>query len=70
MSQPVLYVFAISHYCEKARWALDYLDVAYKIRYLAPGFHREVAKKFGARRSSLPILEAGEQVLQGSTAKT
>jgi len=26
---PRLYIFPISHYCEKARWALDYLNVDY-----------------------------------------
>ncbi len=31
-----LYEFAISHYCEKVRWALDYKGVAYESRVLAP----------------------------------
>ena len=68
MSKPVLYVFAISHFCEKARWALDYLDIAHKIRYVAPGIHSKIAKKLGAPATSLPILEAGEHVVQGSAA--
>lgn len=68
MSKPVLYIFAISHFCEKARWALDYLDIAHKIRYVAPGINREIAKKLGAPATSLPILEAGEHVVQGSAA--
>lgn len=66
MSKPVLHVFAISHYCEKARWALDYLDIDYKLRYLAPGIHIQVAKKLGLPATSLPILTAGGTVLQGS----
>lgn len=66
MSKPVLYVFAISHYCEKARWALEYLGVEYEIRYLAPGIHRRVAKKLGAAGTSLPMLQVEGQVLQGS----
>lgn len=66
MSKLVLYVFAISHYCEKARWALDYLDIDYELRFLAPGIHRETAKTLGLRGSSLPILVAGEHVVQGS----
>lgn len=65
-STPVLYVFAISHYCEKARWALDYLDIDYKLRHVAPGEHRQLAKKLGAPRSSVPYLGTGEQVIQGS----
>lgn len=66
MSKPVLYVFAISHYCEKACWALDYLDIAYEIRYVAPGIHRKIAKKLGAPRTSLPILAVSGHVVQGS----
>ena len=68
MSKPVLYVFAMSHYCEKARWALDYLDIAYEIRYVAPGVHRKIAKKLGAPGTSLPLLAVGEHVVQGSAA--
>jgi glutathione S-transferase len=37
MTPPQLYVFAISHYCEKARRALDYLGIEHEIKYLAPG---------------------------------
>lgn len=62
----VLYIFAISHYCEKARWALDYLDIDYEIRHTAPGLHQLIAKKLGAPRSSLPILVADGQLVQGS----
>ena len=65
-SSPVLYVFAISHYCEKARWALDYLDIDYVLHHVAPGEHRQIAKKLGASRSSVPYLSAGGQVIQGS----
>jgi glutathione S-transferase len=68
MSNPVLYVFAISHYCEKARWALDLLRINYILEHLPPGMHRRVAKKLGAKRSSLPILKVGEQIIQGSSA--
>ena len=66
MPKPTLHVFAISHYCEKARWALDYLDIDYEINYLAPGNHRKIAKKLGAKRSSVPILFADGGVVQGS----
>lgn len=66
MSKPVLYIFAISHYCEKACWALNYLDIDYEVSYLPPGFHLFIAKKIGAPGSSLPILVADGQVVQGS----
>ena len=65
-SKPTLYIFGISHYCEKARWILDYYDIDYKINYLSPGMHIQVAKKLGAPSSTLPILIADGQVVQGS----
>lgn len=67
MSKPVLYVFAISHYCEKARWALDYLDIEYELKCVGPGIHRKIAQKLGAPGTSVPILTAGEDVIQGSS---
>lgn len=66
MPKPVLYIFAISHYCEKACWALDYLDIDYKITHVAPLIHRRITKQLGALRSSLPILVADGQTVQGS----
>lgn len=68
MSKPQLYIFAISHYCEKARWALDYLGIEVEICHLAPGLHRRFAKNLSLRTSSLPILCVGSQVIQGSAA--
>ncbi len=65
---PILYVFAISHYCEKARWALDYLGIDYELRYVAPGEHRDIAKRLGAPGTSVPYLAVGERVIQGSAA--
>jgi glutathione S-transferase len=66
LSRPVLYVFAISHYCEKARWALDYLGVEYELQHLPPGAHLEIVKGLGAPGSSLPLLVAEDSVVQGS----
>lgn len=64
--KPVLYVFAISHYCEKARWALDYLGIDYALQHVAPGDHIQVARKLGAPRTSVPYLGANGHVIQGS----
>ena len=64
---PKLYVFAISHYCEKARWALDYLQVDYQLLHLSPISHFKKAKQLGVTSSSLPILDTGEKVIQGSS---
>lgn len=66
LSLPQLYIFPISHYCEKARWALDYLDVPYDLTCLAPGLHGDLAAKLGAPDTSLPILVAKEGTIQGS----
>lgn len=68
MPDPDLHVFAISHYCEKARWALDHHGVAYALRHLAPGAHVQVAQQLGAPGTSVPILVAGGRVVQGSSA--
>ena len=72
MATPTLIVFAISHYCEKARWALDYLGVNYAVKHIAPGVHHQLAKKLGAPGSSLPILvlsgQGDQAFIQGSSA--
>lgn len=68
MSLPVLHIFSISHYCEKARWALDYLGVDYRVNVLAPGQHMRFARKLELTVSSLPILQTEDGVLQGSSA--
>jgi glutathione S-transferase len=66
MSTPALYIFAISHYCEKARWALDYLGIDYRLEYLAPGPHIKFARELGVADTSLPILVDADLALQGS----
>jgi glutathione S-transferase len=65
-SKPLLHIFAISHFCEKARWALDYLDIDYAIRHLPPGRHVAVARGLGCDKSGLPILTADGEIVQGS----
>lgn len=67
MSDPSLYVFGISHYCEKARWALDYVDLRYQLKMLPPGPHLLQMKKLGAAQSSVPLLEKDGELVQGST---
>jgi glutathione S-transferase len=60
-----LYQFQFSHYCEKARWALDYRGLQYKTYNLLPGFHVRTAQKLGAK-STLPFILDGEKLIQGS----
>ena len=67
MSTPLLYVFAISHYCEKARWALDHYGIDYAPRFAPPGLHAMLAKRSGARRSSVPFLVVDGRTIQGSS---
>ena len=66
MTTPTLYIFAISHYCEKARWALDYLGIDYELRHVAPGEHMQIAKKLGCPASAVPYLELENRAIQGS----
>lgn len=68
MSRPTLYVFAISHYCEKARWGLDALGADYELRHLPPGAHLQITSELGAAGSSLPLLVSGDLIVHGSSA--
>ena len=68
MKAPTLYVFNISHFCEKARWALDYFGMDYELRHVMVGTHRRLAKKLGAKRGSVPFLETSAGVIAGSSA--
>ena len=63
----ILYVFSISHYCEKAKWALDYLGFDYQVKVLLPGLHMVFAKKLGLNGSSLPFLQIDDLAIQGSS---
>ena len=62
-----LYQFAGSHYCEKARWALDFKGIDYAVTNLVPGPHRRAVRRI-APRTSLPVLVAGDTYVQGSAA--
>ena len=66
--KPILYVFTISHFCEKARWALDFLSIDYQLSVVAPGTHLQIANKLGLKRGSTPFLQTANGVIQGSDA--
>ncbi len=55
----------ISHYCEKVRWALDYLNLEYIEEHHAPPFHRIYTKKYGG--TTVPILVTDQQNFCDST---
>lgn len=62
-----LYTFNISHFSEKARWALDYEGIPYDERVLLPGPHQLVTRRV-ARRTHVPVLEHDGRYVQGSGA--
>ena len=65
--RPLLLTLAPSHYCERARWALDLRAIGYDEERLAPGAHVLRVKRLGASATSLPLLLLGDGSLcQGS----
>lgn len=52
---PTLFTFPLSHYCEKARWALQRYGIEFREQGFAPGFHRGTLKAEGGR-GSVPLL--------------
>jgi glutathione S-transferase len=61
-----LVTFGISHFCEKARWALDWHSIPYTEIGWPPGLHQVLAKRCGAKATTLPILLDGGKVVQDS----
>lgn len=60
----VLITFPISHFCEKARWALDHAGLDYRENGYAPAVHKLAVGRHKA--DSVPVL-VGEQTLRHST---
>jgi len=68
-SKPVLWHIAISHYNEKARWALDYKGVEFERRAPTPGAHMAVALWLTrGRRTTFPVLQIDGETIGDSTA--
>ncbi|MEX2476291.1 glutathione S-transferase family protein [Marinobacter sp.] len=61
-----LYQFAISPYCEKVRWALDYKGLHAEIQSLLPGQHLNTVRKLTRADSSVPVLDHDGHIVQGS----
>ena len=57
--RPVLITIPISHYCEKARWALDRAGIAYEERRHLPALHRMAVKRAGGKLT-VPVLICDE----------
>jgi glutathione S-transferase len=54
-----LITIPISHYCEKVRWSLDLLAVAYVEHPHMPPFHRSATKKHGGGAVPLLVTDTG-----------
>lgn len=69
MTQPILWQIDISHYSEKARWALDYKSVPYRRRAPVPSLHIPIAMWLtkGAQKT-FPVLELDGERIGDSTA--
>lgn len=68
-TRPKLWHISVSHYSEKARWALDYKGVAYDGRTPLPGAHIPLALWLTRGRGyTLPVLELDGERIGDSTA--
>jgi glutathione S-transferase len=61
----VLITIPISHYCEKARWALDHAGVAYRERAHLQMIHWIAVRRAGGG-TTVPVLVCGDRVLAES----
>lgn len=60
-----LITIPVSHYCEKVRWALDYLKLPYVEEPHMPPFHRFATTKFGGK--TVPVLVTNDGKFTDST---
>jgi glutathione S-transferase len=66
--QPILWHIPVSHFSEKARWALQYKSVAHQRRTPLPGAHMVYAEWLTrAASKTLPILRLDGQTFGDST---
>src|SRR3954471_22955637 len=66
MAGNVLVTIPISHYCEKARWALDRAGIGFEERAHLQLLHRFAARRAGGG-TTVPVLVCAEGVLAEST---
>lgn len=62
-----LITIPISHYCEKARWALERTGIPYREEPHVQGIHRLAARRAGGGKT-VPVLVTPEGVLDDSTS--
>jgi glutathione S-transferase len=63
---PVLITIPVSHYCEKARWALDRAGIVYDERRYLPAVHRFATLR--RRNLTAPVLICPETGLVGESS--
>lgn len=63
-SSTILNTFALSHFCENARWALDYKGVSYTEESWAPMLH--MLRTWRLKKTYTPVLRIDGRVLQES----
>lgn len=61
----ILITIPISHYCEKARWALDQAGISYRERAHLQVFHRFAVRRAGGG-TTVPVLLWGDRVFADS----
>src|SRR3954452_21567856 len=66
MAAPVLWHIEVSHYNEKARWALDYKGLPHRRRAPMPGVLHPVVALAKTRKPFLPILDVDGQTIGDS----
>ena len=60
-----LVTIPISHYCEKARWALDRAGIVYREERHIQGVHQIIARRAGGGKT-VPVLVTPDRVLRES----
>jgi glutathione S-transferase len=69
VAKPILWHIEISHYNEKARWALDHKGIEHERRAPTPGAHMVVALWLTRGRSkTFPLLQLEGEAIGDSTA--
>lgn len=62
----ILYTFPISHFSEKARWALDLAAFPYTENKCIPGEHVQILKPL-VKDTYVPVLQTSDSIIQGSS---
>jgi glutathione S-transferase len=67
MSNPILWHLEMSHFNEKARWALDYKRIPHERRSVFPGTQELRARALRGGTSTLPVMELDGKRIGDST---